>query len=483
LFEYQFAKIKMTESRLIVEADLAAVMTGVRKWKQIMAQEHIKPKFNAVMNMIMTLDINKVCPTHDKIFRAFALCQPQDVRVVLIGQDPYPRRSDASGLAFSVESGELPASLKNISSALDSNGYGYLQHGNLTHWAQQGVLMLNTALTTVEGVSNAPGHSDIWGPFIGDLIRHIAMNDTARSIIYIAWGNKAAEFLTKSGALLYIPTSRILKFRHPSPLADRTGKAFSDCSHFADVNRMLLEMDKPQIQWIIHTLPNSIAAPNINSADALFGQLQLEDSDSISFKKAAAALNDFRASNNKYCIYYTDGACTGNGKANPKAAWAFVCYVCNNAIDAAEKISKAGPVMRSIMNSLSIPATHVPNTAPPPSNNRAELMAIYEALEYHAMHHRDKNAFIISDSEYAIKTITIWYEKWAANNEEIVSKKNLDIIHQIRINLETLKTIIKIQFAHVKSHKGRPDQSDAAEIWAGNAYADKCATEYLSAMP
>ena len=179
-------------------------------------------------------------PANRDIFRAFHLTPKHAVRVVIIGQDPYPGEGVAMGLAFSTRPGEkIPASLKNIFLELMDciPGYQMPTDGNLEHWARQGVFLINSCLTCPIG--NANGHSkyNIWIPFISYILK--AINNHNKDCYYLLWG-KTAQDCEK---YIKAKPDRILKAPHPSPLSAHRG--FFGCQHFKIVNSTLV----PPINW------------------------------------------------------------------------------------------------------------------------------------------------------------------------------------------------------------------------------------------
>ena len=186
-------------------------------------------------------------PLKENLFRAFELCPLSEVKVVIIGQDPYPQLMDrsniprAQGLSFSVdERDSIPSSLMNIFKELKSNFVDYQMpsHGDLTLWALQGVLLLNSCLTVKPG---CPSDKDNrWCPFIETVFKFI--NQERPGTIYLLWGGKAQKLRSSLGS-----NSKILTAAHPSGLSANRG--FFGCEHFKKVNRILeLNGDEP-INW------------------------------------------------------------------------------------------------------------------------------------------------------------------------------------------------------------------------------------------
>jgi len=179
-------------------------------------------------------------PPRQYIFAAFQFFDIHQLRVVILGQDPYIKRGEAHGLAFSVTKGtKIPPSLKNIFKELKRSYNTERTSTDLSDWAEQGVLLLNTALTTREGQSNA--HAKIWKEFTKELIQQI--NNSTHNIIFMLWGNHAQSYEE------YIDTSKhyVLKHSHPSPLAR---VPFEGCGHFEKANEILKNINSNPIQWV-----------------------------------------------------------------------------------------------------------------------------------------------------------------------------------------------------------------------------------------
>ncbi|WP_180850765.1 uracil-DNA glycosylase, partial [Klebsiella pneumoniae] len=152
----------------------------------------------------------KITPPILGVWKAFQETPRDSVRVVILGQDPYPTPGNAMGLAFSVKKGTKPAaSLRNIAQEVEKQGFKLSGSGDLTCWAKQGVLLLNTALTTNEGEREA--HVDIWGDFSRDVIRHL--NKHREGIVYILWGGAARKFRD----IINAKKNLVLECAHPSP--------------------------------------------------------------------------------------------------------------------------------------------------------------------------------------------------------------------------------------------------------------------------
>jgi uracil-DNA glycosylase len=217
-----------------------------KSWKEILNDEFSKPYFVQLTEEVKRLYIEKkgfVFPKGSQIFRAFDLCSFDDLKVVILGQDPYPTRGHAHGLCFSVEPDvrPFPKSLTNIFREIQEDlGKPVPTDGNLERWAKQGVLLLNTVLTVEEGKPDS--HKGIgWEKFTDSVISKI--NFEKEGVVFMLWGSKAIskeEMIDKSKHL-------ILKSVHPSPLSAHRG--FFGCKHFSKTNEFLRMIQKPEIDW------------------------------------------------------------------------------------------------------------------------------------------------------------------------------------------------------------------------------------------
>jgi len=184
-----------------------------------------------------------VYPSPENVLRAFSLCDPIDFKVVILGQDPYHTPGMAIGLAFGVPNllseKQLPPSLKTIIKEVKQSTGEYNGDNDLTSWAKQGVLLLNTALTVREGEANS--HSKLWNDFTKEIISNI--DKEFDNLIFMLWG-KHAQYYAKqiNHAKHYILTAG-----HPSPL--NTKDVFIGCNHFNKANEVLKEDGKQQIKW------------------------------------------------------------------------------------------------------------------------------------------------------------------------------------------------------------------------------------------
>ena len=212
-------------------------------WKAILAEEFEKPYFTALTDFVRgEYAAGEVFPTGKNIFRAFDKCPFEDLKVVIIGQDPYHGVGQANGLCFSVNDGvAFPPSLQNIFKEVSSDtGAPMPTSGNLDRWAEQGVLLLNAVLTV--RAHQAASHAGRgWEQFTDAVVRAIAQRKSG--VVYMLWGSYAQ----RKGAIASPANNLILKSVHPSPLSSYRG--FFGCRHFSQANQYLKSIGKSEIVW------------------------------------------------------------------------------------------------------------------------------------------------------------------------------------------------------------------------------------------
>ncbi len=212
-------------------------------WKRELAPEFDKDYFRELTDFVRGeyLSGKQIYPAARNIFNAFNLCPVDSVRVVIIGQDPYHEPGQAMGLCFSVPDGITPPpSLQNIYREIESDlGRPSSTHGDLTHWAKQGVLLLNSTLT-VQAHLAASHAGRGWEQFTDAVIAVLAKR---KNIVYMLWGSYAQ----KKAALVDNAQNLVLKTVHPSPLSAYRG--FFGCKHFSRANEYLVQHGKLPIDW------------------------------------------------------------------------------------------------------------------------------------------------------------------------------------------------------------------------------------------
>lgn len=215
-----------------------------QSWASLFLDEYNKPYFKSLIKFVNDEYACGVCyPSKEDIFSAFDLCAFNDVKVVIIGQDPYHREGQANGLCFSVGDGvKHPPSLKNIFKEMSSDlGKQYPESGNLEYLAKQGVLLLNTSLTV--RAQQAGSHQNVgWEVFTDKIIETISFNK--KNIVFLLWGNYAKRKIK----LIDTSIHKVFTSGHPSPLSANRGYWFGNKT-FSKTNEFLLLMDKTPIIW------------------------------------------------------------------------------------------------------------------------------------------------------------------------------------------------------------------------------------------
>lgn len=183
-----------------------------------------------------------IYPHSSNWFHALETTPLEQVKVVILGQDPYHQQGQAHGLCFSVQPGvKVPPSLLNIYKELESDlGLTRASHGCLESWAQQGVLLLNAVLTVEDSKANAHQGKG-WERFTDKIINTV--NEHCNNVIFLLWGSYAQ----KKGAMIDTEKHLVLKAPHPSPLSAHRG--FLGCKHFSQANQYLTEKGKEKIDW------------------------------------------------------------------------------------------------------------------------------------------------------------------------------------------------------------------------------------------
>jgi len=239
-------------------------------WDTVLQNEFQQPYFQKIKSKYqesvkLVSDVNlQVFPKEEDIFRAFRLTSLNDLKVVVIGQDPYHSlcsRSNvayANGLSFSIQEGceTIPKSLQNMFKELKSDCDIENKTGDLTKWAERGVLMLNTQLSVVQG--NANSHK-FWNKFTDNIIKYISEN--CENILFVIWGNnslKKSELINKEKHHLFVSS-------HPSPLSAYKGlkhyTSFFGSKVFSRINDKLTELGKEPIEWSLSSSKGGTPCP------------------------------------------------------------------------------------------------------------------------------------------------------------------------------------------------------------------------------
>ena len=401
------------------------IFKGLESWQPILEKCGAVEVYNKVK------DLPNLAPPKELIFECFRYFKPCDMKILILGQDPYPGAGDACGLCFATSTGNCPASLKPIYTNLINNNIcpaNIKKNGNLKPWAAQGVLLLNTALTTVVGKSKV--HTSLWADFTAALMKQI--NEFEQGIEVFQWGNDAKAFSkyfsngkeprdVRSGDL----TNRrhtLRKWTHPSPMADNSlpeDRKFKNCDHF----------------------------------------------------KACMSIIDWNPE--QEIMVWTDGACSGNG--TDKAIASFGCLIVGGYM---KRTTVSGKVQgyKYIMkdNSLTIDE----KSPEIPTNNRGELLGIAYALWALDQSYITGNIEMIIDSEYALKTLEDYYPKRLAKGTE-KELLNLDLLEICYKLIHKIRQHSALIFVHTRSHQSLPvDADDRSKcIHAGNEIVDALAVK------
>lgn len=215
-------------------------------WLELLSSEFKKDYYKKLYEFVKEeYATQRIYPPADDIFNALHLTPYEEVKVVILGQDPYHGENQAHGLSFSVPQNQkqIPPSLKNIYKEIqDDLGLPIPNTGNLISWAKQGVLLLNAVLTV--RASQANSHRDRgWEEFTDSIIQVI--NEKKEPVVYLLWGSYAG----KKSRMLNNPNHLVLKAAHPSPLS--VYKGFFGCRHFSKTNQFLRENGLEEIDWSI----------------------------------------------------------------------------------------------------------------------------------------------------------------------------------------------------------------------------------------
>ncbi|MCG9731163.1 uracil-DNA glycosylase [Shewanella sp. Isolate13] len=220
-------------------------MTAHSSWSSFINEQQQQAYFQSMQQFVQAERAagKVIYPPEAEVLAAFDSTPLDKVRVVLIGQDPYHGQEQAHGLCFSVKLGvKTPPSLVNMYKELASDIVGFTvpDHGNLSRWAEQGILMLNTVLTVEQGKAHSHAKSG-WETFTANALA--LLNEQPQPIIFVLWGAHAI----KKGKGINAPQHQIISGPHPSPLSAYRG--FFGCKHFSKINELLQARGEAPIDW------------------------------------------------------------------------------------------------------------------------------------------------------------------------------------------------------------------------------------------
>jgi uracil-DNA glycosylase len=216
-------------------------------WKEPLEAEFEKPYFKSLVEFVRNAYLQypgQIFPKGNEIFRAFDACTFDNLKVVILGQDPYPTRGHAHGLCFSCDASvrPLPKSLQNIFKELqDDLGVTPPQNGDLNHWAEQGILLLNSILTVSEGQPLSHAKRG-WEEFTDAVIETI--NNEKSGVIFVLWGSPAQA----KAARVDVNKHHVLRAPHPSPLSAHRG--FFGSKPFSHINSILEQQGRTPVKWV-----------------------------------------------------------------------------------------------------------------------------------------------------------------------------------------------------------------------------------------
>ncbi len=414
-------------------------------WKKYIDIDTINDIYESILEKTSP---DLVCPQPEKWF-TWTKCPADQIKVVILGMDPYKSLSEAHGLSFSSEDSKIPASLKNIFKCLYKHGMisSEIQSPNLLAWVNQGVLLLNTAFSTEVGKTGS--HINEWKIFTTQLI--VKFSAEIDPCVVMLWGNHAHGFEKYFDKKHYI-----LKWIHPSPMAQTVApeeKKFINCTHFAEANLILDKIGKGTINW--STESNSIRKEyskeikELDEVDEIGEKMnKVEGADMEEIDNILSRISTdcgVKVKNTTHLVF-TDGACSKNGRKAAKGKY--------GAIFVNGKYAGT-----SIYGCL-------PKTGYPDTNIRAEGYAIYNVLIKIASEPEDWNVCqIFTDSEFWINMIQKYMPNWKP--EKFATQKNPDLTTAIWEAYSKLSDK-KVRFMYVPAH-GKGDWNKS-----GDKYKEFC---------
>lgn len=232
-----------------IKSQQLRILNIMQRWKDVIGKEKTEPYFQHILTQVQQAKASGkiVYPPQNEIFNAFKLTEFNQVKVVILGQDPYHGANQAHGLSFSVKPGIAPPpSLVNIYKELSSDieDFQIPDHGYLIEWAKQGVLLLNTVLTVEQGQPHSHARFG-WETFTDRVISQL---NQQQNLVFLLWGSHAQ----KKGQFIDRQRHCVLTAPHPSPLSAHRG--FFGCKHFSTTNKYLQQVGKTPINWQLSPL-------------------------------------------------------------------------------------------------------------------------------------------------------------------------------------------------------------------------------------
>lgn len=400
----------------VIKPDL--LETIPEDWKFIITDE--------LKGIINRLEAVETTPKPELIF-SFTQFKFDNIKVVIIGQDPYPDIKHAHGLAFSSKFG-IPPSLRNIYKCLlKSKLIDQLpETGDLTKWAEQGVLLLNRALTTVPG---KPKQHEFWHSYTEWLIRKISKKN--KNLIFMLWGNDAKSLKSK------IKYGTVLEWSHPSPMSRAS---FIDCDNFIVATELL----KSEINWNPESgtgTESSKSEPELSKSTGEKVRFSLEE-----IMKLTKAELEKEMERSAFLARYTVDLDPEDKHEIPDVCKIYTdgsCYPNNSSKD-----SKGGVCCYSPDADILIFGQLLPGSVA--TNQRAEGIAIYEALKIVKSYSDVPKFIIVTDSQFWIDMFLKFMPNWEAKHTDFETKKNPDITKKIWKLYKSVRK--RIKFQHINSH-------------------------------
>jgi uracil-DNA glycosylase len=421
-----------------------------KTWRKIFASNNfILETITNITNFLIYKSYPKdYAPSTENIFKVFST-SIDDIKVVIVGQDPYPNPEEPDGLAFSTQTKVCPKSLGIIFGALRQSALIEDKPStfDLTPWHKQGVFLLNTTLTVEPYKSNS--HQKIWNGFTENIISIIANHHLNRSIKFMLWGNVAQQLETYIISANMTQESKstnqhsVLKWCHP---AARVGgsAAFKFCDHFSIATK------EHKIDW------------NLSAQQPPTQQLQDEKKmithPEILKQYGIGPLFSLDEYFKNKTVWFTDGSCLGNGPKSTSFEWGvFKCY---------EKGVKCNKTFGG---------TDTKKTSSyQPSNIKGEGMAILYVLQH--LNPEEKN-ILYTDSQFWVNMLTDYMPKWNREQIDFNTKKNPELTVPIFNIYNKVKDSIVIEFCNAY-HNYKPKTELESFIYAGNKRAEDVAKSY-----
>ena len=437
-----------------------SILNGIsQEWLNIIYNGETKEHLDSIYNKLKY--VKNSTPDKKDWFNWARLTKLENIRIVILGQDPYPKQGWAHGLSFSCLHSSIPPSLKNIYKALINTKCidTMPDNGDLTSWAEQGVLLLNSSLSTLIGTSCS--HMKIWIDYIHLVIKGICKYhyDNNNQLIFLLWGSFAQAFVEIIDDDYHICLNSI----HPSPLAQNVinERKFINCNHFKWVNEFLEDDGANPINWMPQKI--NIVVPNVerNVVVQTIVVPNEQKNTALQNTEKNAVYDDAESiiglSSTKHVIF-TDGSCFPNNKSKLSRGGYATVFV-------------SGPFKDTCLyGNLDISVENA-------SNIRAEGMAIIRALELV----RDcelpwNKCDIISDCKFWIDMIDTYMPRW--NKSKFNEKSNPDLTLRMWLVYNEVNEKGEIKFIHMKSHgkdgwQNCVDGSFEKFCFEQNKYADK----------